>query len=148
MAEVFYRGVHQIADEYAGDASRIWAGSPSCDTVRRRFLSVHGAGPKIASMAVNILVRDLKVPLTDRRSLDVALDVHTRRVLKRTGLVPAGAEDSEMLQAARLIGPDYPGLLDLPLWEIGRETCHEVGPGCRRCRLGKHCPSAGRRRGG
>ena len=144
MGRVFQLGVQHIAERYTGDASLIWQGRPSSAAVVWRFLEFHGAGPKIATMAANILVRDMKVPVSDTYSIDMSADVHIRRTSGRLGIVHAGATDDELIYAARELSPDYPGIFDLPLWEIGRTWCHPKAPECERCWLRPHCPSARR----
>ena len=55
MATVFHNAVRKIADEYSQDASKIWRGNPSSAAVVYRFLQFDGVGPKIATMATNVL---------------------------------------------------------------------------------------------
>lgn len=142
MARVFYLAVQQIADQYSGDASLIWAGRPSSAIIVQRFLQFHGAGVKIATMATNILLRDFKIPMSDTASIDISPDVHIRRTLTRLGLVHAGASNEEIIRAARVLHPTYPGILDQPLWEIGRNWCRPQAPDCDKCYLQHLCPSA------
>ena len=135
MAEVFYEGVRRIRAEYQGDASLIWANEPRSATVVRRFLQFKGAGIKIATMATNILVRDMKVPLADKLCIDISPDVQVKRVFGRLGLIGADASDEELIYAARELNPDYPGIFDLSAWEIGRTWCRPRQPACHECYL-------------
>ena len=59
--------LRHIRDRYDGDASRIWADGSSGAAVARRFLAFDGVGPKIANMAVNILIRDFHIGLAAAR---------------------------------------------------------------------------------
>ena len=93
MPEYFQHAVERIDRVYGGDASKIWEGSPSSASIVRRFLEFAGVGPKIANMGANILVRDFKILVSDRYSIDVSVDVHIRRVFKRIGLVRPEAQD-------------------------------------------------------
>jgi endonuclease-3 len=142
MAEIFVAGVARIASQYDGDAARIWKGSPPSAAVVRRFLEYRGAGPKIATMAANILVRHFKVPLSDLYSIDISADVHVRRTLTRLGLVRRDASLEEIIYMARELHPQYPGIFDLAAWHIGHDWCHQRTPECDQCYMARCCPSA------
>jgi endonuclease III len=146
MANVLRLGVERLQASYDGDAARIWAGSPSSATVVRRFLEFHGAGPKIASMAANILVRQFKIPLRDYHFVDVSVDVQVRRVMTRLGFVPEGATDDLLIYAAREAHPEFPGIFDLALWKIGKDVCTQSAPHCATCPLAEFCAYAAARR--
>jgi endonuclease-3 len=146
MAKVLRLGVQRLQDSYDGDAARIWEGSPPSATVVRRFLEFHGAGPKIASMAVNILVRQFKIPLRDYYFVDISVDVQVRRVMTRLGFVPEGTSDELLIYAAREAHPEFPGIFDLALWRIGKDVCTPIAPHCGTCPLAEFCAYAAARR--
>ncbi len=141
MSRNFHAGIEHITRAYAGDASRIWGGRPSSAEVVLRFLQFRGVGPKIATMASNILARDFKIPLADHYSIDVSADVHVRRVFARLGLVSEAASLEETIYAARALHPTFPGLLDFPAWEIGRAWCRPTVPNCGKCYMSHVCPT-------
>ncbi|RPJ77643.1 MAG: iron-sulfur cluster loop [Alphaproteobacteria bacterium] len=140
MAKYFYLAVRKISDDYDGNASKIWNDYPRSATVVRRFLEFEGVGIKIASMAANTLVRDFKVPMADYFFIDVSPDAHVRRVFKRIGLIDENATNDEIIYRAKEINPEYPGILDLPCWEVGTNWCKPKNPKCSECFLDKYCP--------
>ena len=148
MAENIWFALDHIDQLYDGDASRIWSGMPPSAALVRRCLAFRGAGIKIASMIANILVRDFKIPVSDRYSVDLSPDTHTRRVLPRLGLIESGQDMSGekgsyvLVYTARELHPEYPGVFDLPVWEIGRNWCHPKNPDCGACYLSDLCPAA------
>lgn len=139
MAVVLERGVQRLWTQYGGEAARIWAEAPPSATVVRRFLEFYGVGPKIATMAVNILVRQFKVPLGDYHFVDISIDRQVRRVMTRLGFAPADANDSILIYAAREAHAEFPGIFDLALWRIGRSVCREFDPRCGECPLADLC---------
>ena len=141
MARNVHRAVEHIQEEYAGNACRIWSGRPSSALVVYRFLQFRGVGPKIATMAANILARDFKVQFSDYYSIDVSADVHVRRVFGRLGLAAPGASVEATIFRARSMNPEFPGLLDLPAWEVGRAWCRPKKPLCGNCFLKGVCPT-------
>jgi endonuclease III len=142
VAGYFYDGVQRISRQYDGDASRIWRGRPRCAEVLARFREFRGVGPKIAHMAVNCLARELKVPLADYTAIDISADVHVLRVFGRLGLTAEGASREEVITRARQLNSVFPGLLDYPAWEIGRNWCRPERPQCSACYMQKGCATA------
>ena len=142
MARVLYLATQRIVTVYKGDASRIWQDRPSSARLVRRFLEFHGAGPKIACMAANILVRNVRIPVSDYRYIDISADVLVRRVMGRLGLVEEGARPDVVIYAAREMNPDFPGVFDTIIWEIGRNYCHPREPACPECPLHSYCAYA------
>jgi hypothetical protein len=142
MSGVFYSGIQRIGIQYGNDAARIWAGNPSSAEVVYRFLEFDGAGQKIATMAANILARDFKVPFADYSAIDVSADVHIRRVFGRLGLCPPDANTEQVVYKAKALYPKFPGLMDLPCWEIGRTWCKASGQECAPCYMKDLCPAA------
>ncbi len=140
MAEIFYLGIQKIHKDYNDKASNIWKGKPKSATVVRRFLEFKGAGIKIATMAANILARRFKIPMEDHICIDVSPDVHVKRVFKRLGFISKNASNDELVYYARELNPEYPGVFDLSVWQIGRNWCHPKKPDCGNCYLNKYCP--------
>ena len=139
MADIWYEAVQKIAIEYHGDASEIWANNPSSAAVVYRFLRFKGVGIKIATMATNILARQFKVPFSDYYSIDVSPDTHVKRVMYRLGLVEEDASNDDLIYKAREMNPEFPGIIDYSLWEIGREYCRPQNPKCEQCSVKSVC---------
>jgi len=144
MAKNLYSAIRRIETQYAGNASMIWAGRPSSATIVRCFLEFDGVGQKIATMAANVLVRDFRVPVSDRYSIDISVDVQVRRVFTRMGFVPENAPTELIIYRARELHPEYPGIFDLVLWELGRTVCLPTRPRCEECRWSELCEYAER----
>lgn len=140
MANNFYQAIQKIHNDYGDDASRIWKDNPPSAVIVRRFLEFRGVGVKIATMAVNILARDFKIPMKDHICIDISPDVHIRRVFQRLGFIPKEASVDEVIYCARELNPEYPGIFDLSCWEIGRDWCRPNNPACKECYLDKLCP--------
>ena len=138
MAKFVVSSIHTLATKYNGQAINIWNDCPTSVQMYDRFLEFKGIGQKKGSMAVNILVRDCDVPVSDKFGIDVAYDKHIRQVFLRSGL--ADRDDlNHIVEVARLENPSYPGALDKPAWYIGRDWCSNKNPNCEHCPLGKVC---------
>jgi endonuclease III len=142
MSGSLYLAIQHIANKYDGDASRIWSNSPSSSIVVYRFLEFKGVGPKIATMAANILARDFKIQFADYYSIDISVDVHIKRVFARLGLCPANAKPEQIIYMVRAFNPKFPGIMDLPIWEIGKMWCKSQKPACASCNMNDLCPKS------
>ena len=141
MSDCLYSALQRIQYKYAGDAARLWKGKPSSAEVVFRFLEFDGVGPKISSMAANILARDFKIPFADYYAVDISADVHVRRVFARLGLCAADATVEQVIYKAKALCPEFPGMMDLPCWEIGRSWCKSRAPECGGCYMKNLCPT-------
>lgn len=149
MQRLLPAAIQLIRERYRGDAARLWRPGSSGAAVARRFLEFDGVGPKIANMAVNILIRDFGVDLKPPRP-DIAVDTHVLRVFVRLGLLrlehsqqrsTTTKQRLRLQLRARELNPEWPGELDWPVWHIGRKRCHAgQPPECRECCMGTVCP--------
>ncbi len=141
-AEVFYNGICHIIEKYDGKANKIWENNPSSASVVYRFLEFQGCGIKIATMATNILARQFKIKMSDYYSIDISPDVHIQRVMRRLGFVKKDANIEQIIYKARELNPQFPGLIDFALWEIGRNFCKPDFSKCEcdKCFMGEVCP--------
>jgi len=138
MPEALVAAAARVCDEYDGDAAAIWSGSPTAAEVDARLQRFRRIGPKKAAMAVEMLVTNFGIDLTEHAGTNVAYDVHVRRVFLRAGLVDYDSFDA-ITAVARRLHPERPGLLDLPTWLIGRRWCHPTHPQCPDCALTVVC---------
>lgn len=129
----------RVVRDYGGDAGRIWGDEPTAKTLHERLEAFDGIGQKKAAMAVEILERDLKVPIRELQGTDIAYDVHVRRVFLRTGLAERDDRD-HMIEQGRRLNPTNPGAIDLPMWLVGRRWCRPGVPLCTECPLFDVCP--------
>lgn len=140
MANVFYSAVQRIHDVYNNDVSLIWRGNPGSAEVVNKFMEFEGVGIKIATMTANILVRHFGIDLSDYHFIDISPDMQVRKVLKRLGLIRQGASVDQIIGVAREINPNYPGIIDGLLWDVGRTYCSSDNhPNCEECYLSFYC---------
>jgi endonuclease III len=134
-----YEAIQRIDAQYGGWAANLWEGGISSAEVVFRFLEFKGFGPKLSTMAANILAREFKVKFADYYSIDISADVHVKRVFKRLGIVPEKPSVDQVIYRARALYPEFPGLLDLSVFNIGRSWCHTRKPNCSDCPLTAWC---------
>ncbi|MGV8038576.1 MAG: hypothetical protein AB2L07_00330 [Thermoanaerobaculaceae bacterium] len=91
-------------------------------------------------MAANLLVSLLGVPVSDGVSIDISPDRHVQQVFSRLGFVPTDGDNDLIVLRAPELSPEYPGVFDMLVWEVGRETCPPENPKCSAWRLRAVCP--------
>ncbi|MEJ5304505.1 MAG: endonuclease III [Ignavibacteria bacterium] len=138
MALFVKKACQHIIEKYNGKVENIWNDKPESNELHQRFLEFQGIGQKKASMGTNMLVRDFKIEIKDKRGIDVSYDIQVRRIFLRTGLVYRD-DMNLILQTARELNPEYPGILDFPCWIIGRKYCHPQNPECNKCPISNVC---------
>jgi len=142
MARRLREASSKIQEEYNGEACNIWKDTFDSILTYKRLLAFDGISQKKASMAVNILYRDLGVEFRNIEGIDVSYDIMIRRVFSRTGIVLTDTMQN-IINAARKLNPDYPGALDYPAWYIGRTWCSPTNPECNKCCLNNVCAKSG-----
>ncbi len=138
MALRVKQACQKLITNYKGKPENIWNGNKTAEEIHNNFESFKGIGQKKASMATNILARDFKIPMKNKKGLYVSYDVHVRRVFLRSGLVKHDEKET-VLEIARKLNPDYPGIIDLPTWFIGKHYCNSTKPDCKNCPIKKVC---------
>lgn len=139
VGEQFYEAVQKIHYKYNGTANQIWKTSYNSAEIFGRFLQFNGIGQKIASMAVNILVRHFKEPIKNLQWIDVSPDRHVIRVFKRSGLISSTASKEEIIWKAKELNPNYPGVFDISTFTVGKNYCKPTNPNCSDCILTNEC---------
>ena len=129
----------RVVDEFGGDAGQIWCGDLPARKIAQRLETFLGISQKKAAMSVMLLWRHLDVEVKELSGIDLAVDIHVRRVFLRAGLVERDV-GADMINMARQLNPSLPGALDSPAWDIGRLWCRPQVPNCSQCPLIDACP--------
>lgn len=137
MANYIYLAIKKIVNEYNGNAKEIWQ-NQKASVIVQRLEEFKGISHKKASLGTLLLVRDLDVNIEDKNNIDIAYDVHIRRIFLRMGLVDKDTQDN-VVNEAKKINPEFPGELTTSFWAIGREYCFANNPDCINCPLKDCC---------
>lgn len=77
--------------------------------------------------------------LEDMEKIGIPPDVHAKRVVKRLENKKNDINLKQLDQFGLKVYPEFPALLDLLLWPVGRNFCHETNPRCGGCLLKEIC---------
>lgn len=138
MAEYIFFAVNKIVKEYNSDVENIWKNDLNAEHVVAKLEKFKGISHKKAALGTLLLVRDFGVMLKNLYCIDIAYDVHIRRIFLRMGLTDKD-NIKEVTSSARLICNEFPGSLTLPFWVAGREYCRPTNPKCEDCYLNQFC---------
>lgn len=123
----------RVVIQFAGDARRIWAGQAPMVVLGR--LEGLGIGPQISRMLVGALIDTGQI---SGATADVKADIHVRRVIGRVFRGHEVDEDTAT-RLTRLVSPENPWELDLPLYQLGQGHCRPTAPRCAECYLRPEC---------
>ena len=137
MANYIYNAMNDIVTKYDSNAENIWKNKTAAEIVES-LEKFKGISHKKASLGTLILVRDLGIDIIDKKNIDIAYDIHIRRLFLRLGLVNEDVQE-KILEEARKIYPEFPGRLTTAFWTIGREFCRPTEPTCLICPLYECC---------
>ena len=138
MAEYIFFAVNKIVEEYNSDVKNIWKNDLNAEHVVAKLEEFKGISHKKAALGTLLLVRDFGVILENLYCIDIAYDVHIRRIFLRMGLTDKD-NIKDVTSSARKICNEFPGSLTLPFWVAGREYCRPTNPKCEECYLSQFC---------
>jgi len=140
-SKTLYVLTHLVVEKFEGDARKIWE-NKSAHEVIMTFDSIYGVGLGIANMAVLLLIKVFNCDFPDKHNINIKPDTHTIRVLYRLGLIDR--EDTKLAKnKTKDLNPDFPGILDSALWDIGKKFCSKQKPKCNECPVEKYCAKQG-----
>lgn len=137
MGKYLYRAAEKLVAEYGGSAENIWTGATAAEIVER-LEAFSGISHKKASLACLLLWRDLGVAISDKENIDIAYDVHIRRIFLRAGFCEKDTL-KDVTEAARRLNPEFPGYLTSSFWALGRNICRQTEPLCGQCPIQPFC---------
>ena len=127
-----------LISKYQSNASNIWAGGVSAAEIVLRLKEFKGISHKKAALGSLLLVRDLGIDIRDKENIDIAYDIHIRRICLRMGLCTQDTIE-DVTMAGKRICPEFPGRLTSSFWAIGRDICRPSSPLCKDCPLNEVC---------
>lgn len=137
IANYIYNAISDIVIKYDSYAENIWKNKSASEIVSS-LEQMKDISHKKASLGTLILVRDMNIDILDKENIDIAYDVHIRRLFLRIGLVNNDVQE-EILAEARKLYPEFPGKLTTAFWTLGREMCRPTDPSCLICPLYQCC---------
>ena len=137
IANYIFNAIKEIVYNYDSDAKNIWTNKTASEIVNS-FEKFKGISHKKASLGTLLLVRDMDVNIGDKENIDIAYDIHIRRIFLRMGVVDRDVQD-DILLSARRMNPEFPGKLTTSFWALGRDICRPSAPNCEKCPLDKIC---------
>lgn len=137
MAKYIYNAMVDIVKLYDSSAENIWKNRSASEIVKS-LENFKGISHKKASLGTLILVRDLEINIQDKKNIDIAYDIHIRRLFLRLNLVDEDKSE-KIIEKARELYPEFPGKLTTAFWTLGRKICHLNEPLCLICPLYECC---------
>jgi len=136
VANKIWNAAEIIVEKYDGDARNIWKDFKSNEELVEKIKMVIGANSEATAKMIVLALNEEK-HINIGKS-DVKPDVH---VMKVVGRVYYGREvdAKKAIEITRRILPENPGILDNPLYSIGKSVCNISNPQCNLCPLNDVC---------
>jgi len=131
----------RISQYYDSDISNVWKYDTSAITVIQKMMEFNGIGAKKANLGCLMLINDYGIELVDRGAINMADDVHVRRVCNRVHIIDSNIS-KVVSEFGKLLCPEFPGKYSTVLWLIGRNYCRPTKPLCDKCPIRITCISA------
>lgn len=138
IAKYLKAAAEQLITKYEGDASNIWTHGVSAKEIVNRLEAFKGISHKKAALGSLLLVRDLGLDIIDKENINLAYDIHIRRICLRTGFCSKDSVEDITIAGKRIM-PEFPGRLTSSFWAIGRDICRPINPLCSKCPLDEVC---------
>lgn len=138
IAKYIIAACQMIIEKYDGDAKNIWSHRETASQIIERLEEFSGIGHKKAALGCLLLVRDLEIDIADKENIDIAYDVHIRRICLRLGMAKEDTIE-EITKVGKIIYPEFPGRLTSTFWAIGRDICRPQNPLCMQCPINQFC---------
>lgn len=127
-----------LISKYESNASNIWANGASAAEIVSRLEEFKGISHKKAALGSLLLVRDLGIDIIDKENINIAYDIHIRRICLRAGFCSQDTIE-DVIMAGKHLMPEFPGRLTSSFWAIGRDICRPSNPLCSECPLDDIC---------
>lgn len=138
IAKYLKAAAELLISKYESNASNIWANGASAAEIVFRLEAFKGISHKKAALGSLLLVRDLGIDIKDKENINIAYDIHIRRICLRAGFCSQDTVEDVTMVGKRLM-PEFPGRLTSSFWAIGRDICRPTNPLCGECPLDDVC---------
>lgn len=138
IAKYYKAAAELLISKYESNASNIWANGTSAEEIVFRLEEFKGISHKKAALGTLLLVRDLGKDIKDKENINIAYDIHIRRICLRAGFCSRDAIEDVTMAGKRIL-PEFPGRLTSSFWAIGRDICRPTDPLCDECPLNDVC---------
>lgn len=138
IAKYIKSAAQLLISKYKSDASNIWSNGTSAAEIVSRLEEFKGISHKKAALGSLLLVRDLGINIKDKENINLAYDIHIRRICLRAGFCTQDTIE-DVTMAGKHILPEFPGRLTSSFWAIGRDICRPNNPLCSECPLDDVC---------
>lgn len=138
IAKYLKAAAELLISKYESNASNIWGNGASAAEIVSRLEAFKGISHKKAALGSLLLVRDLGIDIKDKENINIAYDIHIRRICLRAGFCSQDTIEDVTMAGKRLL-PEFPGRLTSSFWAIGRDICRPNNPLCSECPLDDVC---------